>query len=85
MPAKTKKPAAKKAAAKPAKKVAKKAPKAKKEAPKEKKPPGPYIVYCKKERPGLVKANPKATFGEIGKLLGAGWKSLSDAQKAKFK
>ena len=29
--------------------------------------------FCKKERASIVKANPKATFGEVGKLLGAAW------------
>ena len=41
--------------------------------------------FCKKERASIVKANPKATFGEVGKLLGAGWAKLSDAAKAKSK
>ena len=40
---------------------------------------------CKKERPAIVKANPNATFGEVGKLLGAAWGKLSDASKAKYK
>ena len=82
-----KKAPAKKAPAKkaPAKKtIAKKSP-AKKDAPKEKKAPGPYMVFCKSERPKIVKANPNFTFGEVGKALGAAWGKLSDAQKAKYK
>ena len=44
-----------------------------------------YMLFCKKERPAIVKANPSATFGEVGKLLGAAWGKLSDASKAKYK
>ena len=77
----------------PKKTIAKKSPKkapakkspAKKDAPKEKKAPGPYMVFCKSERPKIVKANPSYTFGEVGKALGAAWGKLSDAQKAKYK
>ena len=43
------------------------------------------MLFCKKERPAIVKANPNATFGEVGKLLGAAWGKLSDASKAKYK
>ena len=73
------KPAAKKPAAK--KTIAKK-PAAK---DKVKKAPSAYMLFCKKERPAIVKANPTATFGEVGKLLGAAWGKLSDASKAKYK
>ena len=48
-------------------------------------PPSAYMLFCKKERPAIVKANPNATFGEVGKLLGAAWGKLSDASKAKYK
>ena len=50
-----------------------------------KKAPSAYMLFCKKERPAIVKANPNATFGEVGKLLGAAWGKLSDASKAKYK
>ena len=74
----------KKAAKKPAKKSAKKsAGKDKKE--KVKRPPSAYMNYCKAARAGIVKANPKATFGEVGKLLGASWGKLDDAKKASYK
>ena len=66
------KPAAKKTIAKPA-------------AGKMKKAPSAYMKFCKKERAAIVKANPKASFGEVGKLLGAAWGKLSDASKAKYK
>ena len=77
-----KKPAAKKASAKKpaAKKSAKPAAK-----DKVKKAPGPYMVFCKEMRPKIIKAKPSLTFGEVGKALGAEWKKLSDAQKAKYK
>ena len=74
-----KKPAAKKPAAK---KTISKKPAAK---DKVKKAPSAYMLFCKKERPAIVKANPSATFGEVGKLLGAAWGKLSDASKAKYK
>ena len=73
------KPAAKKPAAK---KTISKKPAAK---DKVKKAPSAYMKFCKKERAGIVKANPKATFGEVGKLLGAAWGKLGDAAKAKYK
>jgi len=72
-------------------KVAKKAVKASKgkakkdDKPKVKRAPGPYMIFCKAERPKIVKANPSMAFGEVGKALGAAWGKLSDAQKAKFK
>mmetsp|Transcript_7769 Transcript_7769/g.19249 ORF Transcript_7769/g.19249 Transcript_7769/m.19249 type:complete len:109 (-) Transcript_7769:203-529(-) len=82
-PAKAK--ASKGKAAKP--KAAKgKASKGKKDdKPKVKRAPGPYMIFCKAERPKIVKANPNMPFGEVGKALGAAWGKLSDAQKAKYK
>ena len=53
--------------------------------PKVKRAPGPYMIFCKAERPKIVKANPNMPFGEVGKALGAAWGKLSDAQKAKYK
>ena len=71
-------------AAKP--KAAKKASKGKKDdKPKVKRAPGPYMIFCKAERPKIVKANPNMPFGEVGKALGAAWAKLSDAEKAKYK
>lgn len=46
--------------------------------------PSAYINFCKKERPAIVKANSKLTFGEVGKALGAKWAKMSDADKKKF-
>ena len=50
-----------------------------------KKPPSGYMLFCKSERPKIVKSKPSLTFGEVGKELGAAWKKLSDAEKAEFK
>tara|TARA_B110000977_G_scaffold176330_1_gene231912 strand:+ start:46797 stop:47060 length:264 start_codon:yes stop_codon:yes gene_type:complete len=84
-----KKTPTKKAAPKATKKITKKPAKSpKKKVAKEDKPkraPGPYMLFCKAERPKIVAANPKFTFGEVGKELGAKWRGMSDAQKAKFK
>ena len=88
-PKKAAKKSAPKKKAAPAKKTIKKASPAKKSAkkdkPKEKKPPSGYMLFCKEKRAGIVKANPKMAFGEVGKALGAAWGKLSDKEKAKYK
>lgn len=43
-----------------------------------------YLLFCQAVRDDVVKANPEASFGAIGKLLGAKWKTLSDADKEPF-
>jgi hypothetical protein len=53
--------------------------------PKKKGGGNPFIVFSGKHRDEIKKKNPEATFGEIGKLLGAKWKKLSDGEKAKYK
>lgn len=53
----------------------------KSDAPKQKKAPSPYIIYCLENRDKLKTANPDATFGALGRLLGEGWRKLSDVQK----
>merc|ERR1712070_582311 len=64
-----KKPIAKKAPAKKA--PAKKSPKDDKVKPKKdykpkfKRAPGPYMIFCKAERPKIVKANSNMSFGEV--------------------
>ena len=52
---------------------------------KPKRAPSAYMNFCKAERDAVKAANPKASFGEIGKLLGAAWAKLSDAEKAAYK
>ena len=79
-----------KAAPKATKKITKKPAKSPKKAKvakadKPKREPGPYMKFCKAERPKIVAANPKFTFGEVGKELGAKWRGMTDAQKAKYK
>jgi len=69
------------------------APKAKSSTPKEKKvkvpgekrAPSPFIVFCNEKRPEVKAKNPDASFGDMGKLLGALWKNLSESQKASYK
>jgi hypothetical protein len=43
--------------------------------------PSAYIIFCKENRAEVQKENPDATFGEMGKLLGAKWASMSDEEK----
>tara|TARA_B100000513_G_C11892972_1_gene182932 strand:+ start:1171 stop:1404 length:234 start_codon:yes stop_codon:yes gene_type:complete len=50
-----------------------------------KKAPGPYMIFCKEQRPKIVAANKGLTFGEVGKALGAAWGKLTDKEKAKYK
>jgi hypothetical protein len=54
---------------------------AKAAAPKVKRAPSPYIVFCTEQRPAIKAANPDASFGQLGKLLGEAWAKLGDAQK----
>ena len=56
--------------------------KGEKKAKGEKKPVSGYMKFCAQERGKLSKS---LTFGEAGKALGAAWKKLSDAEKAKYK
>jgi hypothetical protein len=43
--------------------------------------PSAYILFCKEKRPEVQTANPTASFGEMGKLLGELWAKMSDAEK----
>ena len=47
-----------------------------------KKPSSAYMMFAKESRGQLVVDNPHASFGEIGKLMGAQWKSLGEEQKS---
>lgn len=49
-----------------------------------KKPLSAYFYFSMAQRPLIKKANPDIKFGDIGKEIGAAWKTLSDATKAKF-
>jgi hypothetical protein len=43
-----------------------------------------YMKFAVAERAGIVAKHPDATFGEVGKLLGAAWRKLSAAEKAGY-
>ncbi|KAJ1915381.1 Non-histone chromosomal protein 6 [Tieghemiomyces parasiticus] len=43
-----------------------------------------YMFYSQSARESVKQNNPEATFGELGKLLGAQWKEMTPAQKAPF-
>ena len=42
------------------------------------------MFFSVAKRLAIKEANPDATFGDIGKLVGVAWKELSDAEKAKW-
>lgn len=54
----------------------------KEDKPKIKRAPSPYIVFCTEKRPEAKDANPEATFGMLGKILGGMWSELDEAGKA---
>jgi hypothetical protein len=43
-----------------------------------------FIKFSQAKRGEILAANPGAGFGEVGKLLGAAWRALSDAEKASY-
>jgi len=43
-----------------------------------------YIKFSQAKRSEIQQANPGAGFGELGKLIGAAWRGLSDAEKASY-
>ncbi|CAO1635030.1 unnamed protein product [Jaminaea pallidilutea] len=70
--------APKKAAAPPAPKKKGKDPNAPKRAL------SAYMFFSQDQREKTKNDNPNATFGEIGRILGATWKEMSDAQKKPY-
>mmetsp|Transcript_2046 Transcript_2046/g.3842 ORF Transcript_2046/g.3842 Transcript_2046/m.3842 type:complete len:143 (-) Transcript_2046:814-1242(-) len=60
----------------------------KKRAPKDKNAPKrampAYLIYSNEVREQVKKENPKASFGELGKLIGEQWKSMSEKQKKPY-
>ena len=63
---------------KPAVKKAKKDPNAPKGAK------SAFMYFSNAKRSEIKEANPDASFGDIGKLIGAAWKELNDSQKVKW-
>ena len=45
---------------------------------------GSYMHFAAAKRGEIKAAHPDATIGEVGKLLGAAWKRLSDKDKAAY-
>lgn len=43
-----------------------------------------YMFFSQAKRKEVKEENPDASFGEIGKMLGAAWKEVSDADKKPF-
>ncbi|ORZ13543.1 high mobility group box domain-containing protein, partial [Absidia repens] len=43
-----------------------------------------YMFFSQSNREQIKAENPDATFGQLGKLLGAKWKELSDAEKKPY-
>ncbi|GLC44521.1 hypothetical protein PLESTB_000064400 [Pleodorina starrii] len=48
-------------------------------------PPGAYILFVKKNRAAVVKANPGKTVMEVGALMGQQWKALAPEEQQKYK
>ncbi|RKO86622.1 high mobility group box domain-containing protein, partial [Blyttiomyces helicus] len=44
----------------------------------------PYLIFSQEMRPTIKEQNPDATFGQLGKLLGAAWQELNDKDKAVY-
>ena len=74
---------AEKAEERDAAKAEKAAAKAEKDA-QPKKPLGPYFIYMAEKREEFKAANPDAKNADLGKLMGAAWKELSDEDKAPY-
>ncbi|KAH8917085.1 high mobility group box, partial [Atractiella rhizophila] len=43
-----------------------------------------YMFFSQDWRERVKAENPEATFGEMGKILGAKWKELDDAEKKPY-
>jgi hypothetical protein len=69
--------------------MAKGAPKEKKakvvDPNKPKRQPSSFMKYSNQVRPDVVKANPGKKITEIATIIGAQWRSLSEAEKNKYK
>jgi len=90
-PKRKKSPKAKESPSKKSKKAAGgKGGEKKKKAKKEKDPNAPkrplsaYFFFMEDKRPEFKKENPDASFGELGKLMGAEWQELKASEKKKY-
>jgi hypothetical protein len=45
----------------------------------------PFITLCRAKRDQVKAENPNAAFGDIGRLLYALWKDLSDSERAAYR
>ncbi|KAF9977944.1 Non-histone chromosomal protein 6 [Actinomortierella ambigua] len=57
---------------------------AKKDVNAPKNPLSAYLLFCEEFREKIRSENTEASFGEIGKLLGAKWRGYTDEQKAPY-
>jgi succinate dehydrogenase flavin-adding protein (antitoxin of CptAB toxin-antitoxin module) len=58
--------------------------KKKKDANAPKNPKNAYLFFSSEQRPIVKAANPDASFGELGRLVGIAYKSLSEEEMAKY-
>ncbi|SCZ94441.1 BZ3500_MvSof-1268-A1-R1_Chr12-2g03901 [Microbotryum saponariae] len=58
--------------------------KAKKDPNAPKRPLSAYMYFSQENRNTVKDDNPDASFGDLGKLLGAKWKDMSDDQKKPY-
>lgn len=49
-----------------------------------KRPLSAYMFFSQDQRATVKEDNPDATFGDLGKLLGAKWKEMSDSEKKPY-
>lgn len=49
---------------------------------KPKRTPSPFIIFCSEKRSEVREQNPDASFGDVGKILGALWTGLDEKSKA---
>ncbi len=62
----------------------KRASKSKKDPAAPKRPLSAYMFFSQDQRERVKQANPEAGFGDVGRLLGAKWKEMSDAEKKPY-
>ena len=43
-----------------------------------------FMKFCKEKRPEVMRENPGSAFGDDGRRLGEKWRSLGDAEKARY-